>query len=319
MKKILVTGGMGFVGSALVELLSDENYSVDVVDNGLSGDIHFSVHGYVGFDFYSPYILEKVLPQYDIIVHLAAIVGAPACDIDKDFAYQTNVVGTQALVNALQPHQKLVFTSSTSAYGNQSETVTEESTLSPLTAYGVHKALCETIIKEQCKARYIILRPATAFGVSQKIRLDLLPNTLIYKAITEKVIDLFEPEVIRPFIHVYDFARVIQWAIDDTMEWNEVYNIGDPHLTMQKWKLASTISELADAKLVLRDGNDPDMRNYDVSFEKLLDTGFTFPEKRLQLGFAQIANVLPELRENADKYNTPHNVKMFLKRGEEIN
>jgi nucleoside-diphosphate-sugar epimerase len=315
MKKILITGGMGFVGSVLYDLLQDEIYDTAFIDNGLSGDIHFSKRGYV-YSFYDPYILSTVIPQYDIIVHLAAIVGAPACDIDKNFAYQVNVLGTQALVNAIQPHQKLVFTSSTSAYGNQSETVTEENTLSPLTAYGVHKALAETIIKEQCKAPYIILRPATAFGASHRIRLDLLPNTLSYIALTQKVIDLFEPDVIRPFIHVYDFARVIKWAIDEHMEWNEVYNIGDPHLTMQKKKLASIIADLADAKLILREGSDPDMRNYDIRFDKLLNTGFTFPKKRLQLGFVQIASALPQLKENPDSYSTPHNVKMFLNKGE---
>jgi len=308
----LIIGGAGFVGTALMECLKDRD-DVAILDNFIWGmDIrvpkYFDViHG----DIRDVRLLNRIIPQFDTIVHLAGIVGAPACDLDPDLSHSINVQGTRNIVDACSSGQSIIFISSTSAYGKQSEAVTELTPLVPLTSYGVHKAEGEKIVSNG-KADFIILRPATAFGISQRIRIDLLPNTLAYKALTEGVIDLFEPSVIRPFIHVHDFARVVEHAMNDRLTWNEVYNIGDPSLTMLKQDLAKSIAWMATANVTIREGTDPDQRNYDVSFDKLLGTGFKFSKATLTRGFYEIKKNIEALRKNPGIYSTTYITQKFI-------
>lgn len=307
--KVLVLGGLGFVGSQLDQIL--ENCDATILDNCLSGYIQ-TKHPFIFGDIRDNTLIQNMIPQYDIIVHLAGIVGAPACDINSNFASSINVAATLNTVKLLTANQKLIFISSTSAYGRQTEDVTENTVLAPLTSYGIHKALGESIVSAG-KADFIILRPATAFGASKKVRVDLLPNTLAYTALTKGVIDLFEPHVIRPFIHVQDFAQIVAHAIHGNMPWNQIYNIGDPSLTIQKGQLATIIAESCGAVVQQRSGSDPDQRNYNVSFDKLLNTGYKFSmQNPLTVGVNDIRKWLSEIQQNYDSFCSPYMTQQFI-------
>lgn len=313
--RILVTGGNGFVGSAVISQLARQPHEhIAVLDNLMSGsNAHPDIYLYHD-DIRDAFRMSQIIPDYDLVIHLAGVVGVPACAVDEQFAFDVNVTGTQNIVRNLKPGAKIIFTSSTSSYGNKvNQLVTEETTLTPLTNYGLHKLYNETEVIRNTN-NYIIVRPATAFGMSLRTRLDVLPNTLIYDALTQPKLRVFEPHVIRPFIHVHDFARVLVYAANDNMPWGEIYNIGDPHLTMSKGELATKIAKSArDTHIEYVDGADPDQRNYNVSFDKLLATGFKFPTSALQYAFEQIESNLDIIKENPERYNTPYNVKEYIK------
>lgn len=318
--KVLVIGGCGFVGSQLVELLvTQTQHEISILDNNLAGPSCTDNVSTFKADIRDIEAVQKIIPRFDIVVHLAGIVGVPACSVDEQFSFDVNVTGTQNIVRSLRPDAKIIFTSSTSAYGNKvNQVVTEQSQLTPLTNYGLHKLYNETEIIRHTK-KYIIVRPATAFGISQRTRLDVLPNTLIYDALTQPVIRIFEPSVIRPFIHVYDFASILLYAINDNMPWENIYNIGDAKLTMQKGDLAKRIAALAEVEVDIISGQDPDQRNYSVSFQKLYNTGFKFGNysvgtDALTVAFNQIKDKIEDIKANYSSYNTPHHVKEYLKK-----
>lgn len=310
MKDVLLIGGLGFVGTQVCQELESTNLTFDIFDNYMSGPIE-TQHHVINADIRDREALFSVIPHYKTIVHLAGIVGAPACSLDEELSYTINVKGTQNILGAMDTKQRLIFISSTSAYGKQHTLVTEDTPLVPLTNYGEHKAQSELDILAS-DIKHIIVRPATAFGTSKRIRVDLLPNTLAYIAATKGEIDLFEPEVIRPFIHVKDFARVLVYALQGKMPWNTVYNIGDPALTMRKCDLAAYITSVCNARLTLREGTDPDQRNYDVSFERLLNTEFTFTENALLHGITQILNASNYIQSHYEQCCTPFSTQQFI-------
>lgn len=310
MNDVLLIGGLGFVGTQVCQELESIGLTFDILDNMMSGPLQIR-HRVINVDIRDKASLKAIIPQYKTVVHLAGIVGAPACSLDENLSYLINVTGTQNILAAMNKQQRLIFISSTSAYGKQSDIVTEDTPLAPLTNYGRHKALSEQDIKAS-DIEHIILRPATAFGASRRIRVDLLPNTLMYLAATRGEIDLFEPAVVRPFIHVGDFARIIVHALLGKMPWNTVYNIGDPALTMRKVELATYITNMCNAVLSVRDGTDPDQRNYDVSFDRLLATGFTFNTGALLLGMAQILQNLDYIQKNYERCCTPFATQQFI-------
>lgn len=313
---ILITGGFGFVGSKLLDLLSlRTDIHVTVIDNLLSGaalntkNVHF-----IESDIRNRNVMDKLIPQFDTIVHLAAIVGEPACVIDPEFAYEVNVLGTQNILDAMTQKQRIIFTSTSSVYGNRpNERVTEKSTPIPVNNYARYKYTSENDIIVSDK-EYIILRPVTAFGTTQRIRLDLLVNTLIYNAITTGIIEVYEPTVMRPIIHVIDFARILAGAILGRLPYNEIYNIGDLSYNMTKIELATKIADLCGAEIIQKEEQSLDPRNYDVAFDKLIDTGFKFEYNRLEQAVKQIYHVQDEITANEKSFSTPYKVKLFLKR-----
>lgn len=310
--KVFITGGSGFVGSALVRHLAGMGIKSTVYDNQLSG-----AFGEVAR--YAPCILGDVrnfahlrnsMQGHDVVVHLAGIVGAPACDIDSYLSYETNVVGTQNVVNALEGNQKFINISSTSVYGDKAgEFVNELTEPAPLSSYGVHKLESEVITRTWEK--HIIFRPATAFGISDRVRIDLLPNTLMYEALSTGVIKLYQPHVIRPFIHVKDFARALAWAATGHVGWGETYNLGNPQITMTKRELAQLIAEYTGATIEAIDGSDTDKRNYNVDFFKFAATLFDFTRVFFD-GIQDMRGVFDYVQANYDTCNTVYNTKRYL-------
>lgn len=312
---ILITGGYGFVGTSLLPLLS--GHDVTVLDNLMSRPHvpmlrkKFPAAKLVVGDIRDTRLVKSLTTSADMVIHLAGIVGYPACDIDKQFSYDVNVLGTKNLVQNLSADQRLIFISSTSAYGDKPGiVVTEDTPLAPLTSYGVHKKVGEALVL-MSKARSTILRPATAFGVSEQIRIDLLPNTLAYEALTRESITLYQPESVRPFIHVRDFACGIAHFVRNDIQ--GVFNLGNPDLTMTKLELAQYFAELTDCDITPDTTSvDPDKRNYLVSFDKLAATGFTAGYSFLT-GFEEIRRNLKKIQKNYVKYTTPEGTRLYLK------
>lgn len=320
MKKVLITGGMGYVGNVLTWHLSRrDDIQITVLDNMMvdgtpmplyRGDNVKIIEG----DIRNHLLVKTLLPQFDSIIHLAAIVGEPSCIIDTAFSYDVNVNGTVNLLNYANPATQFIFASSSSVYGDRpNEKVTEKSEPIPTNYYARQKHLAEEAI-QQSSNNYIILRPVTAYGISLQMRLDLLVNTLVYEALTKDVIDLYEPNVIRPIIHVFDYVSVIEYAIDGHLGANEVYNIGNPLFTMTKEKLVRTIAEATGASINNIQQTSLDLRNYDVSFDKLLNAGFKFKENSLDDMIESLDYKIPYLIDNIEKYYRPNTVKAYLER-----
>jgi nucleoside-diphosphate-sugar epimerase len=240
--------------------------------------------------------LKEVLRDADVIVHLAGIVGYPACSQNPILANAVNVTGTENVVkNVRKGEQKLVFASTGSCYGAIPDGFcTEETPLSPLSLYGSSKAEGEKLVKQ---VDGVILRLATIFGVSQRLRLDLLINDLVHKAITEKQFDIYEAHFKRTFLHVRDVARAFVFAIEnyDTMQ-GEVYNVGGDNLNYTKMDICNIIKEMVTDCVITpsTDGTDADKRDYQVSYEKIRKLGFV-PEIDVRQGIAELKKILPHL------------------------
>lgn len=317
--RVLITGGYGFVGTQLLRTISLEP-EVTVLDNlmGYAGELPRSVlppnHHFVFGDIRDKLLIGELVRSHDIIIHLAGIVGYPACRINPKLAYEVNVDGTKNITDALTKTQKFIFISSSSVYGHQTIDIVDESDpINPLTEYADHKAIGETLTKESA-AKYIILRPATAFGKSDRLRLDLLPNTLIYDALINKKIEVFEPKVVRPFIHVLDFARALCHIIEGKAEWNKTYNIGNPELVMTKIALINRIAELTEVEVVPMEGKDLDQRNYYLDISKFSNTGFAYSPETLELAFAQLSIDRNTFAGKYQEFSSPYMLKKYLEK-----
>ncbi len=279
--RVLVTGGAGYVGCTLVPMLLAAGHEAVVLDSlrkggqGLlacaSSPRFRLIHG----DIRDERVVREAVSGADIIVHLAAIVGFPACAKDPLLARTTNVDGTLNLLRQRSPSQPIIYPSSLSNYGTVvGQVCTEEMEPKPITLYGVTKHDAEKRLLET--GNVVIFRPATGFGVSSQMRLDLLFNEFVYRALKERFLLIYQPHYVRAFIHVRDFARAMLFGADHLREMkDQIYNLGSESLNLTKAELASRIREKVEFNLqISEDGEDPDKRNYRVDFSKLLSTGF---------------------------------------------
>jgi nucleoside-diphosphate-sugar epimerase len=239
--------------------------------------------------------LKQALHDANVVVHLAAIVGYPACSKDPQAATDINVQGTRNLINNLRPDQKLVFSSTGSCYGAILDGYcTEETPLSPLSLYGSSKVEGEKLTQT---VNGVILRLATIFGVSQRMRLDLLINDLVNKALNEKEFEVYEAHFRRTFLHVRDVARAFVFAIEnyETMS-GRVFNVGGDNLNFTKMQICDIIKEMIPTCKITPSefGQDADKRDYQVSYEKIRKLGFV-PEISVHEGIAELLKILPIL------------------------
>lgn len=282
--KVLITGGAGYLGSVLTEHLLNEGYKVTCLDNlmykqnslfNFTNNLNFN---FVYGDCKDERILEKLVSDKDVIIPLAAIVGLNACLAKPFEAKQVNYEAIIKLNKIRSKNQKLIFPNTNSGYGTKSgeSYCTEETPLEPISLYGITKTEAEHHLLESGKDT-IALRLATVFGISPRMRSDLLVNNFVLKALNEKCIIIFEAGFKRNYIHVKDVARGFQHCIErfDSMK-NQVYNVGLEDVNFSKLEMAEKIKEyLPKFKIVLEDiEEDPDKRNYIVSNKKILNTGF---------------------------------------------
>ncbi|MBA2260397.1 MAG: SDR family oxidoreductase [Acidobacteria bacterium] len=284
MTRILVTGGAGYLGSVLVPSLLDRDFDVTVIDSFIYGQDSLAAICYhprfslVRGDVRSMETMAPLLKRADIVIPLAALVGAPLCDRDPLAATSTNLQAIEDMVGLLSPTQRVIMPVSNSGYGigTGDALCTEESPLRPVSLYGRDKVAAERILLERHPAT-VTLRLATVFGMSPRMRLDLLVNDFTYRACTDRFIVLFESHFKRNFIHVRDVARAFLHAIDNFEPMRGgPYNVGLSDANLSKRELCERIQAHVPSFVFSESniGKDPDQRDYIVSNEKIERTGF---------------------------------------------
>ncbi len=285
MVKVLITGGLGYLGSVLTNHLLEENngYEVACLDNLFYGQkVHNKCEKNKDFRFIygdvrDKKLIERVIPEYEVIFPLAAIVGMPACDKKPTVAMETNLDAIIHIDKIRSKNQKIIYPNTNSGYGSKTGDFhcNEETPLEPISLYGELKCKAETYLLESEKDA-VTLRLATVFGVSPRMRTDLLVNDFVLEALTEKKLVLYEKDFMRNYIHIKDVARSFEHCIRnfDSMK-NKPYNLGLDEANMSKEGLALKIKRhIPDLVIEEGKGKDPDKRNYIVSNERILKTGF---------------------------------------------
>ena len=308
-ENVLITGGAGYLGSVLAEVLLDNGYHVTVFDNLMykqTSLLHLCDNK--NFNFIKGDVTNKkeFLPQivnHDIIIPLAAIVGAPACDANKELATAINYEQIQYIVDKLRPSQKLLMPNTNSQYGSSDSIITEESPFNPLSHYAITKCKAEEYIMEWGNG--ICLRLATVFGSSPRMRTDLLVNDFVYKTMTEGCLVLFQSHFKRNYIHVRDIAYTFLHCIKNYDALNgEVFNVGLSDANLNKRELAETIKNYFPSLVIIENefSTDKDNRNYIVSNDKLENTGWK-PQYTIEDGIDELLSAYKMIiTDNNKKY-----------------
>ena len=280
---VLVTGGAGYLGSVLCEHLLDAGYKVTALDSLLFGQNSlFHLCGNPNFEFIfgdcrEEQVIKKALKGVDVIIPLAAVVGAPACDRDPWLTKELNYESIKMLNRVRSKEQRIVYPTTNSGYGTKSGSMfcTEETPLEPISLYGQTKCDAEKELLDSQNA--VTLRLATVFGLSPRMRLDLLVNHFTYMAVTEGYLVIFEKDFKRNFVHIRDVADCFIHCIRnfDQMK-GQPYNVGLDAANISKEELAFAIKEHVPNFFIhfSEVGSDPDKRNYVVSNQRLRDAGF---------------------------------------------
>jgi len=295
--KILITGGAGFIGSVLTQHLLDKGYEVIVLDKLIFNQISLLPHTsnpnfkFIYGDVKNSELLKSLVHESDIIIPLAAIVGFPACDSDPMLAYEINFKQIKNIVDWIKgTNKKILYPNTNSGYGVGEDGIycDETSELKPISVYGKTKVDAEQYILNNSDG--ICFRLATVFGVSPRMRTDLLVNDFTYKAITDKYIVVFERNFKRNYIHIKDVASAFIFMIENYDSYKgEVFNVGLSDANLSKKELLEKIQNYVKDFAVVYDDyyEDPDKRNYIVSNEKIEKTGW-FPEYNLDLGIKEL-------------------------------
>lgn len=277
---VLVTGGAGYIGTLLIPMLLERNYKVTLYDNfmwGIKPILHFANHKnleIITADVRDEKALNAAAAGKDIIIHLAAIVGYPACAADPGRAISINVDGTRNIIKSMtSKEQLLIFASTGSTYGKVDGVCTEDTPIAPLTLYGSTKSEGERMSLE---VGGIGLRFATVFGVSPRLRLDLLVNDFTYQALHQKQIVLYEGHFRRTFLHCKDAALSYLFSIDNAAQMRgSAFNIGDNSMNYTKRDITKILKNKINYYLHEANvGEDLDKRDYEVSYEKINQLGF---------------------------------------------
>jgi nucleoside-diphosphate-sugar epimerase len=293
---VLVTGGAGYVGSILCEHLLDRGHQVAVLDSLAHGQpslLHLCgnpAFAFVRGDARDERVLAPMVADADVIVPLAAVVGAPACDRDPHLAESTNLGAVRLLNRLRSASQLVVYPTTNSGYGTKSGEVfcTEESALEPISLYGRTKCDAEAELLGSPNA--MTLRLATVFGVSPRMRVDLLVNHFVHAAVTDGYLVIFEGGFKRNFVHVRDVADCFGFAIDNAGAMvGRAFNVGLDAANLSKADLARRIQAHLPGFYVhfAEVGTDPDKRNYIVSNQRLREAGFE-ARRTLDDGIAEL-------------------------------
>lgn len=294
--RILITGGAGYIGSVLSKALLDEGFVVTVLDkfiyrqSSLLDCCPYEKFAVIRGDVRDKDILANAMDGADFIIHLAALVGAPLCNSDPIAATSTNLDATKNLLSLRSPRQRVLFPCTNSGYGigQRDNFCTEETPLRPISLYGRTKVEAEKAILDSGDS--ISFRLATVFGVSPRMRMDLLVNDFVYRAVNDHYLMIFEGHFKRNYIHIGDVARVFLHGIKNFESLkNQVYNVGLSDANLSKLELCAHIKKHIQNFIYVESeiGEDPDKRDYLVSNEKIEQTGFK-PKYTIDDGIVQL-------------------------------
>jgi len=300
LSNILVTGGAGYIGSTLVPDLLSKKHKVTVIDNfmydqtSLATSIRDRNFEIIFGDVRDESLMKKLVSKADIIIPLAAIVGAPACDKDPVTAQSINKDSILWLLKQVSKSQQVIMPTTNSAYGSgdKNNFCDENSPLNPLSLYARDKVVVEKSLLEHENSTSF--RLATVFGISPRMRLDLLVNNFTLRAITDGFVIVFEGHFKRNYIHILDVVQAFNMAIDKKEQFKgEIFNVGLSQANISKIELCQEIKKIVPNFLFLEAplGKDPDQRNYIVSNKKIEALGFS-PAVSLQEGLNELVQGL---------------------------
>src|SRR5205823_5697710 len=320
-RRVLVTGGAGFIGSHLTRMLLERGYHVRILDRfdygpaGIEGLSHPRLEVIPG-DICSSRDVSRALRDVHGVLALAAIVGDPACNLDPEETINLNYTATKVLAEACNFYRvrRLVFASSCSVYGASSHGVlTEQSSLKPVSLYARTRVLSENILFDRAgEVQPVVLRLSTVFGLSPRMRFDLVVNTLTVRAVVDRKIAIFGGNQWRPNVHCRDAARAFIAALEAPAERvaGEIFNVGGDALNHRIAELGDMVAEIVRGTEVVHEKDAPDPRDYRVSFEKIRRVLGFEPEFTVPAGIREVAAAVrgqPALRD----YQNPayHNVE----------
>ena len=307
--KILVTGGSGYIGTSLVPALLGKNHKVIILDN-LMYDQNVLLEHYINPNFSFVYgdirdrkVVQDLVEQSDAVIHLASIVGAPACKKNETLAKEVNVDGTKNVIDFISNDQILLFASTGSVYGKIEGMCDEDWEPNPLSLYGSTKLEGELMALNLPNS--VAFRFATAYGLSPRLRLDLLPNDFVLNAIRNKYLVVYDKKFRRTFIHVTDIVRSYLHMLEniETVKGN-AFNIGSEENNYTKEDLVNKIKEHVDYQVYYAAEGipDPDQRDYEVSYQKLSDTGFNI-KINIDQGIKELVQGFENLKIKSDFAN----------------
>ena len=304
--KVLVTGGGGYLGSVLVPTLLEKGYEVTVLESFLFGQnslldcCRFEKFRILRGDCRDERTLKEALAGQDIVVPLAALVGAPLCNQDQGGALSTNQTAIELLCRLSSKQQILLYPTTNSGYGvgEKGKFCTEETPLRPISLYGTTKVRAEEAVLS--RGNSLTFRLATVFGASPRMRIDLLVNDFVYRAVHDRAVLIFEGHFKRNYIHIRDVARAFLHAIENFAKMQgRPYNVGLEEANLSKLELCAKIQQHL-PKFVFVEapiGEDPDKRDYIVSNQRILATGFK-TEWDLDRGIRELIKVFTILRQS---------------------
>ena len=294
MTSVLITGGAGYLGSVLTEVLLNKGYRVTVLDNLIYKQASVAPFAYhPNFDFVlgdvtNESTLKSLVESHDVIVPLAAIVGMPACKAQPELTVKVNYEQVKNITQWVTKNQMVLIPNTNSQYGSSTEIITEESPFKPLSLYAETKCDAEKAVLDSGNG--IALRLATVFGMSYRMRMDLLVNDFVYKSLENGYLVLFESHFVRNYIHVRDIANTFLFMIENYEKCNNnAFNVGLTSANCTKLELAETIQKYIPDLVIVQNNfkQDFDQRNYIVSNAKLESFGWV-PTFTLENGIQEL-------------------------------
>jgi nucleoside-diphosphate-sugar epimerase len=294
MKTVLITGGAGYLGSVLIEVLINKGYKVTVLDNltykqtSVAPFVYHPNFNFILGDVTDNATLRPLVESHDVIIPLAAIVGMPACKANPELTVKVNYLQVKNITEWVTKDQIVLIPNTNSQYGSSTEIITEDSPFKPLSLYAETKCDAEKAVLDSGNG--IALRLATVFGMSYRMRMDLLVNDFVYKAVNDGYLVLFESHFIRNYIHIRDIANTFLFMIENYEKCNNnAFNVGLTSANCTKLELANKIQKFI-PDLVIVENNfkqDFDQRNYIVSNAKLESFGWA-PQFSLENGIQEL-------------------------------